>query len=79
VTKLCALKDRKQATIIVNHTLEGRKREVMLNYLFVLNFKDIEQAKAEKKKAEKEKSDAEFEEMIADSEIARKIRNLSPN
>jgi len=79
MTKLYALKDRTQAIIIADHTLEGRNREIILNQLCLLFVKDMEEAEAEKKKAEKERSDAEFEEMIADSEIARRIQNLSPN
>ena len=79
MTKLCALKDRTQAIIIADHTLKGKNREIVLNQLCLLFVKDMEEAEAEKKKAEKERSDAEFEEMIADSEIARRIRNLSPN
>ena len=79
MTKLCALKDRAQAIIIADQTLEGRRKEVMLNHLYLLCVKDMEEAEAEKKKAEKERSDAEFEEMVAESEIARRIRNLRPN
>lgn len=79
MTELCALKDRALAIIIADHTLEGRNREIALNHLYWLCVKDMEEAEAEKKKAEKERSDAEFEEMIADSEIARRIRNLRPN
>ena len=74
VTKLCALKDRTQAMIIVNHTLEGRKRMDVYKHLFLLNLNEIKQAEIEKKKAEDEKKKAESDKFMAELVEARDIR-----
>jgi len=74
VTKICALKNRTQAIIIASHTLEGRKRTVVLNHLFLLCLKDTEEAEAEKKKAEDEKKKAESDKFMAELEEDRNIR-----